>query len=372
MGPEGQSRGPLHGLKVVEFAGIGPGPFAVMLLSDLGAEVLRIDREGSPGASRNDPTARGRASLALDLKAPESIRLCLEILAKADVLIEGFRPGVMERLGLGPDEALAANPRLIYGRMTGWGQTGPLAHAAGHDINYIALTGALAAIGPKDGPPTPPLNLVGDYGGGSLYLVMGVLAALYERERSGRGQVIDAAVVDGAASMMSIFTWMEADGVGRARRGGNILDGSAPFYRCYRCADGKYVSVGAFEPKFYDLLLAKLGLEPEDLTSQYDTGGWDAVSARFAEIFARRTRAEWTELLEGEDVCFAPVLELAEAPDHPHMRERDTFTDHDGLIQPAPAPRFSRTPGRIQGRAPAAGEGGEARLQAWGVKPSHL
>jgi alpha-methylacyl-CoA racemase len=361
-------QGPLSGVRVVEFTGLGPAPFAAMLLSDLGAEVLRIDRAGTPGASPREVPARGRASLALDLKDPAAVELCLKVLEKADVLIEGFRPGVMERLGLGPEAVHARNPRLVYGRMTGWGQEGPLAHAAGHDINYIALTGALYAIGPKEGRPVPPLNLVGDYGGGALYLCFGIAAALFEAQRSGKGQVVDAAIVDGTASLMAAWSWIQADGIGRAERGGNFLDGSAPFYRCYRCADGGWISVGAFEPQFYALMLKLLDLtDGEGLPPQWDKARWDEGGEALERLFLTRTRDEWCSLLEGTDVCFAPVLSLDEAPSHPHMAARGVFVDRDGLAQPAPAPRFSRTPGAIQGPPPKAGEGGEAILKAWGV-----
>ncbi len=355
------AKGPLDGLKVLEFAGIGPAPFCAMLLSDLGADVVRIDRPGG-GAAPHDVTARGRTSVALDLKDEAAVVFCLQAIEKADVLIEGFRPGVMERLGLGPDAALARNPGLIYGRMTGWGQDGPLAQAAGHDINYIALTGALDAIGEKDRPPVPPLNLVGDYGGGALYLAVGVLAALHERQRSGQGQVIDAAVVDGAASLMSVFNWLSADGLTSMTRGENLLGGAMPFYRTYECADGKYVSVGPLEPQFHALLREKLGLAGET------SAPFEVQTEAMAAVFRTRTRDEWTALLEGTDACFAPVLSLEEAPRHPHMQARGVYQQAFGVTQPAPAPRLSRTPGQIQGPPPAAGEGGLERLLAWGVQ----
>ena len=355
-------QGPLAGLKIVEFAGIGPAPFAVTLLSDLGAEVLRIDRPGG-GAAAEDVTARGRASLALDLKDPADLKVAMAALAAADVLIEGYRPTVMERLGLGPDEMLALNPRLIYGRMTGWGQTGPLAHAAGHDINYIALTGALDAIGAPGGRPIPPLNLVGDYGGGALYLVMGVLAALHERATSGKGQVIDAAVVDGASSLMGLFCWLSASGMTSMKTGEGLLAGAMPFYRTYECADGRHVSVGPLEPAFHVELRRRLGL-PE-----IPEGSAEQQAEALAAVFRTRTRDEWTARLEGTDACFAPVLSLAEAPSHPHMAARKAFVDIDGRVQPNVAPRLSRTPGAIQGPPVAAGIGGAERLRAWGVEP---
>ena len=358
-------QGPLAGVRVVEFTGLGPGPFAAMLLSDLGAEVLRIDRLGAPGASPNEVPARGRKSLALDLKQPAAVETCLQAIEKADILIEGFRPGVMERLGLGPEVALARNPRLVYGRMTGWGQDGPLAQAAGHDINYIALTGALAATGQADGPPTPALNLLGDYGGGSLYLAFGVVAALFEAQGSGRGQVVDAAIVDGAASLMAAWSWLEADGIAKARRGESLLGGAAHFYRCYRCADGEWVSIGALEPQFWALLLERMGLDPADWPAGFDPSNWRESSERLAAVFTAQPREYWRALLEGTDACFAPVLNFDEAPRHPHLVARGTFVDAYGLTQPAPAPRFSRTPGAIQGPPPAVGEGGAELLDHW-------
>lgn len=352
-------KGPLNGLRVVEFAGIGPAPFCATLLSDLGAQVLRIDRPDG-GAAPHDVTARGRAgSLALDLKSEADRETAMRAIAVADVLIEGFRPGVMERLGLGPDETLAANPRLIYGRMTGWGQTGPLVHAAGHDINYIALTGALDAIGPKDGGPVPPLNLVGDYGGGALYLAMGILAALHERQTSGKGQVIDAAVVDGTVSLMGVFSWLTHDGLTSMERGRGLLNGAMPFYRTYECADGRHVAVGPLEPAFHAELRTRLGLPPQA------EGDLEAQAAELAAVFITRPRDDWTALLEGTDACFAPVLSLSEAPEHPHMRAREAFVTAFGVVQPAPAPRFSRTPGAIQGPPVGAGENGPAILEDW-------
>jgi alpha-methylacyl-CoA racemase len=349
--------GPLDGVRVLEFAGIGPAPFCAMLLADLGADVVRIERNGI--APQEAVTTRGRSALALDLKAPHDLALALAALDRADVLIEGFRPGVMERLGLGPDVALQRNPRLIYGRMTGWGQAGPLAHAAGHDITYIALTGALAAIGPASGPPSPPLNLVGDYGGGALYLAMGIAAALYERERSGRGQVIDAAIVDGTASLTAVFHGLRARGASPAG-GARQLAGDAPNYRCYECADGRYVAVGAREPQFLALLFERLGL------GLGPDAGSDATAAALAAAFERKPRDAWAALFEGTDACVAPVLTLEEAPAHPHLRARATYVELDGAVQPAPAPRFSRTPGA----ALPAGDRAGARdaLRRWGVE----
>ena len=361
---DAERQGPLAGVRVLEFAGLGPAPFCAMLLSDLGADVVRVDRPGA-GPSPADVTCRGRASLALDLKQAEAREGCLAAIELADVLIEGFRPGVMERLGLGPEPALERNPRLIYGRMTGWGQTGPLAEAAGHDINYIALTGVLDAIGTAEGP-VPPLNLVGDMGGGALYLAFGIAAALYERERSGKGQVIDAAIVDGAASLMSIFTWLQADRMVRLRRGENLLGGAAPFYRAYECADGRHIAVGALEPQFYAALIERLGIE--DVPGRASAKEWPDGCEALAKVFRTGTRAEWCALLEGTEACFAPVLSYDEAPSHPHLRARETFVEAFGMAQPAPAPRFSRTPGTVQGPPPAAGEGGLERLRAWGAK----
>lgn len=364
--------GPLRGLKVIEMPAIGPVPFCGMLLADLGADVLRIDREGDvdlglPIEPKYELLGRGKRSLALDLKNPQAIALVLDLIAKADVLIEGFRPGVMERLGLGPDVAHAKNPKLIYGRMTGWGQQGPMAMAAGHDINYIALTGALHAMGHKDGRPVPPLNLVGDFGGGSLYLAMGVLAALFERQQSGQGQVIDAAMVDGAASLMTMFYGMKGAGLWSDTRGANMLDSGAPWYDTYECADGGFVAIGSIEGKFYAELIEKLGLDTATLPKQHDRKRWASLRAAIAATFKTKTRAEWCAIMEGSDICFAPVLGLDEAPNHDHMAARETFVAPDGVTQPAPAPRFSRTPGAIRRKPPARGEGGEAAVAEWGV-----
>ena len=364
--------GPLHGLRVIELAGIGPGPFCAMLLADLGADVVRIDRTeasdlGVPMDRRYDINARNRRSVALDLKRSAGRDAVLRLAARADVLIEGFRPGVAERLGLGPADCHALNPGLVYGRMTGWGQDGPLADRAGHDIDYIALTGALHAIGPAGGKPVVPLNLVGDYGGGALYLALGLLAALYERNRSGRGQVVDAAMVDGAASLASIFYGLSASGRWSEQRGANLLDGGAPFYDTYETADGRYVSIGSIEPQFYAELLRLTGMDGEDLPWQHDRSQWPAVKERFAEVFRSKTRDQWCEIMEGTDVCFAPVLTMEEAPSHPHIAQRGTYTEVAGLTQPAPVPRFSRTPGAVA-RPPAhAGQHTDEVLGEWGV-----
>jgi alpha-methylacyl-CoA racemase len=362
---EAQARvGPLAGLRVLEMAGIGPGPFCAMLLADMGADVLRVDRAGAPPQPFLEVVGRGRRSVVLDLKSPEDVQTCLRLIERADVLIEGFRPGVMERLGLGPDLALARNPGLVYGRMTGWGQDGPLARTAGHDINYIGLSGALAALGPPDRPPPPPLNLVGDYGGGSLYLAFGIMAALYERRSSGLGQVVDGAVLDGAASMMAVFCGMAATGL-PVSQGQNFLAGAAPFYRCYACADGRYLAVGALEPQFYGMLVERAGLDASVYMPQPDPSAWPEISERLQEVMRTRTRDEWVALLEGTDACVTPVLDLAEAADHPHNQARGVFQNRHGVVQPAPAPRFGRTPGAIGAPAPSPGEGGQAALREW-------
>ena len=338
--------GPLSGLKAIEFAGIGPGPHVAMLLADLGAEVVKIER---PGAAITNPVVeRARHRIAVDLKSDEGKAFCLDAAAKADVLIEGFRPGVMERLGLGPDELLAANPRLVYARMTGWGQDGPLAHAAGHDINYIAITGALSSVGKAGEPAVPPQNLVGDFGGGSMYCAFGIVAALYERERSGTGQVVDAAIVDGATSLMSFFFGVRDRPFITTERGKGMLGGAAHFYRCFECADGKEVSVGAIEPQFYAELLAKSGAPRELSEGQMNPANWDDYAEKMAALFKTKTQAEWTEILEGSDACFAPVLGVDEARDHPHMKARGAYVEHDGMWHTAPAPRFSRTPGAVR------------------------
>lgn len=361
--------GPLTGLKIIEFAGIGPGPFCGMLLSDLGADVVRIDRKGGP-----DPREiyeRGRRSVALNLKNPDAVEICLKLIERADGLFEGFRPGVMERLGLGPDVALARNPKIVYGRMTGWGQTGPLAHAAGHDINYIALSGALHAIGPAE-QPTPPLNLVGDFGGGSLYLVMGMLAGILHARESGAGQVVDCAIVEGAASLMTLFHGLKASGRWSDERAANSLDGGAHFYNTYRCADGKWISIGPIEPQFYTILLDKAQITDPEFKHYLDRARWPDLRAKLAAIFAARTRDEWCALLEGSDACFAPVLNLDEAARHPHNVARESYVEVGGLVQPGPAPRFSQTPGRVRGPPPALGAHTEEVLAEWGLGPAAI
>ena len=363
-------QGPLAGLRVVEFAGLGPAPFCGMLLSDLGADVLRIDRKGSEGwPSMEVVLGRGRRSVALDLKRPEGTEAALALMARADATFEGFRPGVMERLGLGPETALQRNPRLVYGRMTGWGQDGPLAQAAGHDINYISLTGALHAIGPAD-KPTPPLNLVGDFGGGALYLAFGLLAGVIEARQSGRGQVVDCAMTDGAASLMAMIYGLKGVGEWDQRRQANLLDGGAHLYDTYRCADGKWISLGPLEPQFYAELCRRLEIDDPEFARQ--RSAWPQLKAKLEAVIARRTRQEWCERLEGSDVCFAPVLDMDEAPRHPHNRARGTFVEFEGLVQPAPAPRFSRTPGAIQGPPPAVGRDDREGLLDWGFSEDEI
>ncbi|WP_326701052.1 CoA transferase [Streptomyces sp. NBC_01754] len=347
--------GPLTGVRVVELAGIGPGPFAAMLLADLGADVVRVDRPGGPGLGIDpayDLTNRNKRSVLLDLKAEGGAARVLDLVARADILIEGYRPGVAERLGVGPGTCLERNPRLVYGRMTGWGQDGPLADRAGHDIAYIALSGTLSMIGEPDEPPTLPANLLGDYAGGSLYLTVGVLAALqYARTPGGTGQVVDAAVVDGSAHLATMIHGMLAAGGWQDRRGSNLLDGGCPFYGCYETSDGGYMAVGPLEARFYEEFATLLGLG-EAAAARDDPGRWPELRGAVAERFSTRTRAEWTGVFEGTDACVAPVLSLREAPDHPHLAARATFVEHGGLTQPAPAPRFSVTPSAVR-RGPA-------------------
>lgn len=353
-----QNHGPLTGLKVVEFAGIGPGPHVAMLLADLGAEVVTIVRPGS--AVSNPVVERARHRVEVDMKTAEGLAFASVACSRADVVLEGFRPGVMERLGLGPDVLLDANPRLVFARMTGWGQDGPLAHAAGHDINYIAITGALSAVGKAGEPAVPPQNLVGDFGGGSMYCAFGIMAALYERERSGRGQVVDAAIVDGATSLMSFFFGVRGRPFITTDRGKGMLGGAAHFYRCFECADGREVSVGAIEPQFYAELIEKAGAT--DLADgQMNPANWDDYAQKLAALFKTRPQAEWVKLLEGTDACFAPVLDIEEARDHPHMKARGTYVEHEGEWHTAPAPRFSRTPGAVRSSA----DDGAAVVAAW-------
>ena len=361
--------GPLAGLKVVEMAGLGPGPFCGMLLADMGAEVLCITRIARPGPAaplqdgRFDVFARGKQSLAADLRDPTALNAVLDVIAQADALIEGFRPGVMERLGLGPEVCLARNPRLVFGRMTGWGQTGPLAHAAGHDINYIALAGALHAIGPRGQKPAVPLNYIGDFGGGGMLLGFGLVCAVLEARTSGRGQVVDAAMTDGTALLSTMMYGFKAQGQWTNTRGDNMLDGGAHFYDTYTCADGEHIAIGAIEPQFYALLIKLLGITDPAFADQMNPAAWPALKQKLAEIFSTRTRDDWCAVLEGSDVCFAPVLDWDEAPQHPHNVARETFIEVDGVVQPAPAPRFSRTVAEVRRASPQAAD----LLSAWGV-----
>ncbi|MFT4256928.1 MAG: CaiB/BaiF CoA-transferase family protein [Pseudoxanthomonas sp.] len=373
--------GPLRGLKVVEFVGLGPAPFCAMMLADMGAEVIRIDQkrpQGAPSSAffaepRFDILARGRRSLALDLKHPDGLATALHLIGRADALVEGFRPGVMERLGVGPDVCLTRNPKLVYGRVTGWGQSGPLALAAGHDLNYIALTGALYGIGDADRPPTVPLNLIGDFGGGAMMLAFGIACALLEAGRSGRGQVVDAAMTDGAALLSAVAYAFKAGGTWSNERAANLLDGGAPFYACYACQDGKFVAVGAIEPQFYSLLRERLGLQENPLfDAQHDRARWPEQRRVLSELFASRSRVHWCGLLEGSDACFAPVLDWDEAPAHPHNVARGTFVEIDGVVQPAPAPRFSASPGSVQCAPSNAGEHGSRILSDWNVPEDRI
>lgn len=371
------AHGPLQGLRVIEFAGIGPAPLACMLFADLGADVVRIDRLAPSGlglalAPEHDVNARGRRSVALDLKQPAGRDAALGLVAGADVLVEGFRPGVMEKLGLGPEPCAAANPRLVYGRMTGFGQHGPLAPQAGHDLNYLALTGLLQAIGPAGGAPLPPLNLVADYGGGAMFLAFGVMAALWERQRSGLGQVVDAAMVDGAAALGSIFWGLRAAGQWQPGRGGNLLDGGAPFYACYETADGRWMSLAALEPKFFAEAVALLGLDAEWCIRQHDRRAWPALRSAIAAAFRRHSQAEWTDRAAGTDSCITPVLDFDQALEHPHARSRMGYVQVGGQWQPAPAPRFSRTPAPTPRRPTRPGEHGDAVLDEAGLDAAAL
>jgi alpha-methylacyl-CoA racemase len=361
--------GPLAGLRVVELAGIGPVPFAGMLLADLGADVVRIDRPGGPALAvvppEQDVLGRGKRSVALDLKDPDDVRRVLDLVEQSDLVLEGMRPGVAERLGVGPDDCLARQPALVYGRMTGWGQDGPAAGTAGHDITYVAVTGALGASAPPSDPPMPPLNLLGDFAG-ATYLVVGLLAALHEARMSGIGQVVDAAMVDSTAHLTTMmFHGLLAAGAWTDRPGSNLLDGGAPFYGTYRTADDGWMAVGALEPAFYDELLGRLGIEASHAPDRTDPSTWPALRQRLADAFASRTREEWTEVFAGSDACVAPVLGLGEATRHPHLAARGTFVEHGGVVQPAPAPRFSRTPGELDRLPPAAGQHTDEVLAEW-------
>ena len=364
-------QGPLNGLKIVEFAGIGPGPYAAMLLTDMGAEVLTIHRKTGSMASDKDISSRGRQSITLDIRSPEGKAAVQRLIAGADGLIEAFRPGVMERLGLGPDECLAANEKLVYGRMTGWGQEGPWAQAAGHDINYIAITGALDAIGPRE-KPVPPLNLVGDFGGGAMFLVMGMCAAFFEAQRSGKGQVIDCAMTDGASSLMTFFYSWAAMGMQVPMREANMLDGGAHFYNTYKTADDKFISIGAIEPQFYALLREKAGLTEAVYDTQNDAAQWPELKEKLAGIFAAKTRDEWDEIMAGTDICYAPVLSMDEVIEHPHNKARQTVVNVHGVTQPNVAPRFSRTPSAIQGPPVGPGAHNDTALQGWGFTDAEV
>ncbi len=370
--------GPLSGVRIIEIAGIGPGPFAAMLLADMGAEVLRVDRAqavmgGDPARPPVDLLNRNRRSIGVDLKNPDGVQTVLRLAEKADAMFEGFRPGVAERLGIGPDDCMARNPKLVYGRMTGWGQEGPMAHAAGHDINYIALAGALDAIGRRGQPPVPPLNLVGDFGGGGMFLAFGLVCGLLEARQSGKGQVIDAAMVDGAATLTAMFHSMVAMGFWNEERGTNLLDTGSHFYDAYECADGKYISIGSIEPQFYAELLQRTGLDSDpDFANQMNRPKWDDLKARITEVFKTKTRAEWCEIMEGTDVCFAPVLSFSEAPKHPHNVARGTFAEVNGVVQPAPAPRFSRTPGELALPPAHPGQHTDEALADWGFSADEI
>jgi alpha-methylacyl-CoA racemase len=375
--PTDAAGGPLTGVRVIELAGIGPGPFAAMSLADLGADVIRVDRADTVqpalfGTPHPDLLNRGRRSIAVDLKTPAGRQVVLDLVRDADVLLEGFRPGVTERLGLGPEDCLAANPSLVYGRMTGWGQDGPLAPYAGHDINYLALTGALDAIGRPGERPVPPLNLLGDFGGGGLMLAFGVVCALLHVRSGGPGQVVDAAIVDGVATLSTAIYALRNLGMWRDERGGNLLDGGAPFYDTYRCADGRHLAVGALEPKFYAELSRLAGYPVDDNAARLDPGSWPEQRERWAALFATRTRDEWAALLERSDACATPVLDWAEAPAHPHLAARGVFVEHAGVSQPGPAPRFSVTPGALRRPAPQPGEHTDEVLRELGRTPTEI
>jgi alpha-methylacyl-CoA racemase len=372
--------GPLAGIKIVELAGIGPGPFCAMLLADMGAEVVRVDRAANVGTdtdrdgndARFNLLARGRRNIAVDLKNRDGVDAVLRLIDRADALIEGFRPGVMERLGLGSDICLKRNPKLVYGRMTGWGQDGPIAHVAGHDINYIALSGVLATIGEAGGPPVPPLNLVGDFGGGALYLAMGVLAGILSAKATGKGQVIDCSMVEGSASLMTSMYGALASGVWTEQRGHNRTDGGAHFYNVYETKDGEHVAIGSIEPQFYQLLLTHIGLEGAELPPQSDRAQWPAMQERLAAIFKQKTRAEWVAIMQDTDICFAPVLGMSEAIRHEHNRHRDSFVEIDGIAQPAPAPRFLGTPTSVQRPPARVGENTDEILRDWGFSDGEI
>lgn len=367
--------GPLKGMKIVELGGIGPGPYCAQMLADMGADIIRVDRKGSGGNGIGDKfnvLHRSRRSIAVDLKKPQGVETVLKLIEQSEALIEGFRPGVMERLGLGPDVCLKRNPKLVFGRMTGWGQDGPMANAAGHDINYIALSGALHAIGRQGEPPVPPLNLVGDFGGGGMFLAFGIMCGVYEARNSGQGQVVDAAMVDGAASLMNMFLGLYAAGGWSNEKGTNLLDGGAHFYDTYETSDQKWISIGSIEPQFYALLLKHAEIEDPDFLNQMDMTKWPELKEKTATLFKTKTRKEWCDIMEGTDICFAPVLNFDEAFNHPHNVERKTFVTVDDVIQAAPAPRFSRTKPEIQGPPPSPGEHNEQALKDWGFSEDEI
>ncbi len=366
--------GPLAGIKIIEIAGIGPGPFCGMMLSDMGAEVIRVERAsgGMTGSMPKDVMGRGRKSIAVNLKDPEGVEVVLRLIEQADAVFEGFRPGVMERLGLGPDVCLARNAKIVYGRMTGWGQEGPMANAAGHDINYISLSGALHGIGRKGEKPVPPLNLVGDFGGGGMYLAFGMVCALLEAQRSGQGQVVDAAMVDGSASLMSMFFTFKNMGMFNEERGTNMLDGATHFYDTYETKDGKWISLGSIEPQFYAELMQKAELDAKEFGAQMNPQKWPELKDKLTAVFKTKTRDEWCAIMEGSDVCFAPVLSINEAPDHAHNKARGTFVELDGVVQPAPAPRFSRTKAEIQGPARVSGQDTYEVLKTFGYSDGEI
>ena len=365
--------GPLKGLKIIEMAGIGPGPFCGMVLADLGAELIRVDRASAIGTgSKKEPSNRGKKSIAIDLKSKEGVEIVLKLVETADAIFEGFRPGVMERLGLGPNVCLERNERIVFGRMTGWGQEGPLAKAAGHDINYISLSGALAAIGRPGSPPVPPLNLIGDFGGGGMLLALGLVAGLLESKGSKKGQVVDAAMTDGSALLMTMIYSMQSSGLWKNSLGSNLLDGGSHFYDTYECKDGKFISIGSIEPQFYELLCKIAELDDSVFSNQMDRQFWPEQKKVIKEIFLNKTREEWCALMEGTDVCFAPVLNMAEAPLHPHNIERKTFIELEGVTQPAPAPRFSRTDPEIVSSPSLVGEHTDEVLKAIGLNEEDI
>ena len=365
--------GPLKGLKIIEMAGIGPGPFCGMVLADLGAEIIRVDRASAIGTgSKQEPSNRGKKSIAVDLKAKEGVEVVLKLVETADAIFEGFRPGVMERLGIGPEVCLARNDRIVFGRMTGWGQEGPLANAAGHDINYISLSGALAAIGRPGSPPVPPLNLIGDFGGGGMLLALGLVAALLESKESKKGQVVDAAMTDGSALLMTMIYSMQSSGMWKTTMGSNLLDGGSHFYDTYECKDGKFISIGSIEPQFYALLCQIAELDEKVFSKQMSRDLWPEQKEEIKKIFVKKTRDEWCELMEGTDVCFAPVLDMSEAPEHPHNKERKTFIDLEGVTQPAPAPRFSRTEPEVVSSPSIVGEHTNEVLSSIGLSEEDI